>query len=310
MALIYCEKCGGRVSDKALACPHCGAQMRKEKPQETKDAPSTEEEKAGVPGVTSRQTAVTSQQTVVTGQQVAEMCPQTTSDAGQQANGDTVSNTTGDAGAQQGASASAQPSTLRYQEQTSGGNKAVWWIVGIVFALLLIGAGVFVYMTLKSSKEVKESVVDDYDEPEDPVSAGLTFDLFSEIYTNGDGVSFYDQKPCKTVAEELRGLGFELLDRTVEERFDVIEGQDMPFAIETYTKTVGDRTTTVKLEEFYSEIHFPNVDDALEFEETVRMTDLTPKGDGTYVDNEEVYWGGTDVEIKGTIAKLNYRFEP
>ncbi len=31
MALIKCDECGKQVSDKASACPHCGAPVEKEK---------------------------------------------------------------------------------------------------------------------------------------------------------------------------------------------------------------------------------------------------------------------------------------
>jgi len=30
MALIFCPKCGGKVSDKAYACVHCGYSAKKE----------------------------------------------------------------------------------------------------------------------------------------------------------------------------------------------------------------------------------------------------------------------------------------
>ena len=28
MALVECKECGGKVSDKAAACPHCGSPVR------------------------------------------------------------------------------------------------------------------------------------------------------------------------------------------------------------------------------------------------------------------------------------------
>ncbi len=65
----------------------------------------------------------------------------------------------------------------------------------------------------------------------------------------------------------------------------------------------------MKLESDYTEIRFPNIDDVEEFKQRVRDSGLKEKKN-EFHDCEEVYWAGTNVYIKGTVVKLDYKWEP
>lgn len=60
MALTSCRECGGRVSDKAAACPHCGCpiNLKTASPPRAVDAPQRGQPPADVLATISRQAAV------------------------------------------------------------------------------------------------------------------------------------------------------------------------------------------------------------------------------------------------------------
>lgn len=139
--------------------------------------------------------------------------------------------------------------------------------------------------------------------------SGLTFRTFTlHEYDRSNGVSYQNRLSNKEIAENLKSRGFVLSDKKTDFRPDYTGEDFYEFTVETYSKTVSGRTTIVKLEEGFSEIHFPNLDDVEEFKKTVRACGLAETEDG-FNDTEEVYWAGTDVSIKGTIVTLVYKEE-
>lgn len=140
------------------------------------------------------------------------------------------------------------------------------------------------------------------------VKMGLPLSTFVEKTTEGNDVS-HCRLQNKEIAKNLKKLGFELIDSRTEQRLDYTGTEYFDFTIETYSKTVDGRTTTVKLEEDETEIHFPNLDEVREFSESVRESGMRETADG-FEDPEEIDWVGTIVSIKGTIVVLTYKWEP
>lgn len=205
-------------------------------------------------------------------------------------------------------------------QEASHSSNAKWWIVVIVIILLVAGIGFVGYNhialrnkniaidTLLTDTLAADSTVVSSEETPKQKSAGLTFNLFTE-QEEDSGKKFYLRLANDKIAANLIKLGFELVDRTDESRRDYTGEEYYNVTIETFSKAVDGNTTTVKLDEDFSEIHFPNKEDVKEFEQTLQKTRLKKKGD-VYEDNTDVYWAGTDVKIKGTIVKLDYKWEP
>ncbi len=141
------------------------------------------------------------------------------------------------------------------------------------------------------------------------VSAGLTLRTFTEKSSDNGQPIKAEPLDREQMVANLKAKGFRLLQRKTEKRADYTGEDYYDAVIEKYSKTVGDNTTTVKLETDYTEIRFPNLKDVEEFKASVVKCGLKRKGD-TYEDNPDVYWTGTDVTFKGTIVSLNYRWEP
>ena len=165
-----------------------------------------------------------------------------------------------------------------------------------------------IYQAVVEVKEEKEDISEN-----EAISAGLTFRTFTiESIVEGYNDQVFTVQLTlgnEIIANNLRSIGFELLDSKTETRPDYTGEEYYDVTIETYSKTINGYSTTVKLDEDFTEIHFPNMNDVEEFKETVINGGMKDSGE-KYVDNEDVYWCGTDVIIKGTVVTLNYRWEP
>ena len=223
------------------------------------------------------------------------------------------------------------PQPVYYDEEKSNSRKGLYAIIAALLAILA-GGGYYVYTnSQEKSVSVETSVsapqngknennatstitetekVDNNETVEISrnISAGLTFRTFTKRDSE-NGNTIQNRLEEGEVTANLRNLGFTLIDKTTESRLDYTGEDYYEVNILTYSKTVDERVTTVKLESDYTEIHFPNLEDVEEFKQTVRATGLKETGN-EFRDSEDVYWAGTDVSFKGTIVTLSYKWEP
>ena len=162
---------------------------------------------------------------------------------------------------------------------------------------------------VKDSVPVADKVVEEKVEQKDTtITAGLTLNTFTKR-TKVDGKYVQSSLGNNQAAANLKKLGFVLVNKVKERRADYTGEEYFDFTLETYSKTIDDRVTTVKLEEDYSEINFPGLNDVEEFKKTVRAGGLKETKDG-FEDCEAIYYDGTNVSIKGTKVTLHYKWEP
>ena len=223
------------------------------------------------------------------------------------------------------------PQSVFYEEEKSNSRKGLYTIIAALLTILA-GGGYYVYTnsqeknvaveTTASALENGENendatntvsktekvVNNETEEISSNISAGLTFRTFTKRDSENGNIIQCRLEDGEVTAN-LRNLGFSLIDKTTESRLDYTGEDYYEVNVLTYSKTVGGRVTTVKLESDYTEIHFPNLEDVEEFKQTVRATDLKETGD-EFRDSEDVYWAGTDVSFKGTIVTLSYHWEP
>lgn len=138
-------------------------------------------------------------------------------------------------------------------------------------------------------------------------SAGLTFRTFTNR-AKEQGKVYQSANERGVTVSNLLSMGFVLVNRVTERRADYTGEEYYDAIIETYSKTVDDKTTTILLEEEYTEITFPNAEDANIFFASAKATGLKKEGN-TLIDNPDIYWAGTNVEINGNVVKLFYRWE-
>lgn len=283
MALIYCEKCGGRVSDKAYVCVHCGAPLHKIVPKQEVQKPSQE-------------TPV--QQPVANG----------------------------------GRPVAPQP--FEPDDEPQSQNHYLLIALIVLVALCGVGFGVYYIIDANAKKEKAkweqayalqlredsleqvardsaEKVRKDSLERLAHASAGLTFRTFTKRENfNGNNINWSLDED--EVVRNLEALGFSFVKRETIYRdsydpAEEAEGVKERVDIDTYAKTVGDRTTTVKLNENDTEIHFPNTADVKEFETTIAGCGMK-KTKGRYVDiidlTTDPYASHTEITIKGTVVDI------
>lgn len=274
MALIKCNNCGNMVSDKAEKCIKCGAPIEK----------------------------------------------------GVAISNDEISKDTDSDGNTKVDNAS---SVEEYIEEPQRKRKGLMVLLcGFLFIVIAIGA----YFFLKGADgESKKQINDEktvsstwikrkYPEPahyhnktpEAELSsyAGLSFRTFTEkFYDGANKATFQAPLSSQKVANKLVGLGFKLIKKKTETRPDYTGEEYYNVTIETYSKTVNGHVTTVELDDGGTEIHFPNIKDVEEFKKTVQACGLKETKEG-FKDNEDVYWAGTNVYIKGTVVTLSYKCEP
>lgn len=202
-----------------------------------------------------------------------------------------------------------------------------WWVWAFIAVLLcLIGASIYYALNNSSEKgdeavvkdkaiEFKDSVsvaekvvVNKKEEENNIISAGLSLNTFTKKRKE-NGKSIQSSLGNEVIAANLRKLGFKLVNKVKETRLDYTGEEHYDVTIETYSKTVNGRVTTVKLDEDFSDIHFPGLDDVDEFKKTVRAGGLRETKDG-FEDNEDIYYDGTNVSVKGTNVILQYKWEP
>ena len=190
----------------------------------------------------------------------------------------------------------------------------------ILFALLLLSIvlGSFKKNTANNIQEIKRTpseinaiapISRDTVEKSIDIPAGLTFRTFTmSEYDESNKVTYQSRLSNTEIAENLKGRGFVLSNKKTESRPDYTGEDFFDVSVETYTKTINGRVTTVILEEEYTKIIFPSLSDVEAFKKTIRVCKLCETKDG-FKDPEEVYWAGTDVSIKGTTVTLSYRSE-
>ena len=150
-------------------------------------------------------------------------------------------------------------------------------------------------------------------------SAGLSFLTFAgrtevEDYGNGDPVKvqLWDLYPHEAIAKELNSLGFNLISSRKEWRNEywAINGESKyQVTIDTYTKNIHGRITTVTLDEDVV-ILFPNQGDADEFINTAKACGMKVIDRHTLMDNQSIYWAGTTISHRRTKVTLIRRWEP
>lgn len=138
-------------------------------------------------------------------------------------------------------------------------------------------------------------------------SAGLTFRTFTKR-AKEQGKVYQSPLERGELVNNLASMGFVLINSVSERRADYTGEEYYDAVIETYSKTVDGKTTTILLEEEYTEITFPDNEDANYFFSSAKATGLRKKGN-TLEDNPDIYWAGTNVEIKGNVVTLYYRWE-
>ena len=206
--------------------------------------------------------------------------------------------------------------------------KIAIWVVVSLLAIVLIGCSLWFLIDNAGNKQkdkcsittsaiennsnendkAKDTSEDESVEKNINISAGITFRTFTELETEGDAIiQLYLGKD--KVVSKLKKLGFNLSKSKKERREMYYGGEYYNVSIDTYSKTINGNTTTVKLEEEYTEIHFPNMNDVEEFRESVAASGLKCHGD-EFEDNAEIYWAGTNVIFKGTTVVLSYKWAP
>lgn len=222
-----------------------------------------------------------------------------------------------------------EPSIAEYEEYDDGSRKkrTMYAVCGILAVLLIIGGVVFFNKKDNSSQsnkntteligqseqglaEPEENIGADETETPSDIYSGLSFRTFTEHGYDSDNNAHYQTRlEEKQVVRNLQEHGFTLTDTKTESRLDYTGEEYYDATIKTYSKTINGQTTTVKLEENYTEIRFPSRSDVDKFIATVKAADMTEATDG-FKDNKEVYWAGTDVYVNGTTVKLDYKGEP
>lgn len=144
-------------------------------------------------------------------------------------------------------------------------------------------------------------------------TSGITFRTFTKRALenpNGKKSKVAIQQPIARdiVVRNLMKLGFELVDSKAETREVYYGGEYYDTVIETYAKTINGQTTTVLLEEDYTEITFPTSKDASAFFKSAKATGLKQEGN-ELLDNSLIYWAGTNVKIEDNVITLTYRSE-
>lgn len=146
-------------------------------------------------------------------------------------------------------------------------------------------------------------------------SIGLTFRTFTKRAVDNDAPSMAKSNVYQSRLEEaqvirnLKNLGFTLLNKKTELRLDYTGEEYYDLTIYTYTKTTYGQITTVKLEEDYTEIKFPDERAAKSFFATAKVPGMRQQGN-RLLDNPDMYWCSTDVEMNGNVVRLKYNWEP
>lgn len=171
--------------------------------------------------------------------------------------------------------------------------------------------------SLDGDDDLNEFVIDTmsvdticYEDEYQRTYSGLTFRTFTEKeYDSSNRISYQARLGEEQINAHLQELGFELIDSKNETRLNYTGEDYYETTINIYSITKHGRVTTVKLEDYFTEIHFPSLDDVEEFKEYIKACGLKEVENG-YEDPTDCHWAGTDVSIKGTIVTLNYRWEP
>lgn len=270
------------MSDKAYVCVHCGAPLRKIVPQEGVQKPSQETPK--------QQPAANS------GRPVA-------------------------------------PQPFEPDDEPQSQNHYLLIALVVLVVLCGVGSGVYYILDANAKKEKAreeayalqlrqdsleqvardsaEKVRLDSLERLAHASAGLTFRTFTKRENfNGQNINW--SLGNEDVVRNLEALGFSFVKRETiyRDSYDPAEEEEgikERVDIDTYAKTVGDRTTTVKLNENDTEIHFPNTADVKEFEQTIAGCGMK-KTKGKYIDDinleRDPFASHTEITIKGTVVDI------
>ena len=135
------------------------------------------------------------------------------------------------------------------------------------------------------------------------VASKLTFQTFS-VSEKVDGVSLQSLDSDKKIESRLKEKGFELTETKKEQKKDYDWTPQNPtfytVTVKTYTKTIGDKTTVVKLEGgdgYVSNvvINFPDSSDVDEFKSTVKGKLKDP----------DVYWHEMNISYKGSTVEIS-----
>lgn len=148
MALTTCKHCGGTISTRAQACPHCGTPLSMEQPQDQEKTQSTEASQHTQPAYDPATNGAPHNETTAAG-------PAGTSPA---------------------------------YSNTGNHKSLMWWIIGAValfFLLLLSGGAYFVFHVLKKPATHHTTVVEeDYDDEmpdEEDTIAHITSDFAAAV---------------------------------------------------------------------------------------------------------------------------------
>ena len=147
--------------------------------------------------------------------------------------------------------------------------------------------------------------VEQYENCYDPI----VFRTFTEQESESGQIYQQIFEDRKKIEKKLTNLGFELISSRTERREEYYGDEYYTVRIPTYSRTVNGETTTVELDEYGIEIQFSNPWDVEAFEHSVKSSKLKKTSEG-YLDNENIYWAGTNVSIEGTKVILSRKWEP
>ena len=202
-------------------------------------------------------------------------------------------------------------------EQTSNKNRAVFIILSIAL-LCAIGIGAYFILGGKGntntddtsdSLAVNETSSNQSSEQSSQyIYSGLSFRTFTEReYDEYNKVEYQARLELTGMGENLKDRGFELIDSKTEFRPDYTGEDFYEVTVETYAKNVNGNITKVILEEEYTEIQFPNVDDVEEFKKTIRACNLKETEDGYYMPSvKDMRTNGFDFSQCKIISEKDY----
>ena len=120
----------------------------------------------------------------------------------------------------------------------------------------------------------------------------------------------YNPLSLSQMVDNLKTLGFSLVYSKKVKRHDYTGTETYYFTVQKFSKTINGRTTTVKLEEDYTRIQFPDKSDMDIFMGPIKMLVFEEVEENLWRDNDSVYWAGTDISLKDNTVYLRYRWEP
>ena len=163
------------------------------------------------------------------------------------------------------------------------------------------------YKEYLAKKEAgKEGIVDTMESP------GLSFRTFTESrydYIDGKSEKINVSLSRERAARNLKQLGFVLTDTDREQELDYTGTEYYPATVDTYCLKESGSFTLVMFNTDFTDIIFPRLNDVNEFLESAKACGLKPSENGL-VDDSDIYWAGTDIEVYDTKVRLNYRWEP